>query len=84
MSVDNDNMWAFLKHQKSCPGALEDAVQVLLKLTKGKNFSGAANHWLDSLEMIKFVIVCEATALVLSDRWQAFRMSEAYEEDGME
>lgn len=67
-----DNMWKFLEHQKSNPEALKNAVDTLNGYTKKKGFAGAENAQLDSLEMVKFTIICEAAALVLSDDWQAF------------
>lgn len=67
-----DQMWKFLEKQRSNPEALINAVDTLIGFTKGKNFAGEKNRQLDSLEMIKFTIICEAAALVLSDDWQAF------------
>lgn len=67
-----NTMWKFLEKQKSNPEALEGAVNTLIGFTKGKNFAGEKNRQLDSIEMIKFTIICEAAALVLSDDWQAF------------
>lgn len=67
-----DSMWKFLEHQKSNPEALKNAVDTLIGFTKKKGFAGAENAQLDSLEMVKFTIICEAAALVLSDDWKAF------------
>lgn len=67
-----DKMWEFLEKQKSNPEALKQAVDTLIGFTKGKTFAGEKNRQLDSLEMIKFTIICEAAALVLSEDWQAF------------
>lgn len=67
-----DQMWKFLEKQKSNPEALKNAVDTLIGFTTGKNFAGEKNRQLDSLEMIKFTIICEAAALVLSDDWPAF------------
>ncbi len=67
-----DQMWKFLEKQKSNPEALKNAVDTLIGFAKGKNYSGEKNRQLDSLEMVKFTIICEAAALVLSDDWQAF------------
>ena len=67
-----DNTWKFLEHQASNPEALKQAVDTLIGYTKKKGFAGAENAQLDSLEMVKFTIICEAAALVLSDDWQAF------------
>lgn len=67
-----DNTWKFLEHQESNPEALKQAVDTLIGYTKKKGFAGAENAQLDSLELVKHVIICEAAALVLSDDWQAF------------
>lgn len=67
-----DNTWKFLEHQESNPEALKQAVDTLIRYTKKKGFAGAENAQLDSLELVKHVIICEAAALVLSDDWQAF------------
>ena len=67
-----DSMWKFLEHQKSNPEALKNAVDTLIGFKKKKGFAGAENAQLDSLEMVKFTIICEAAALVLSDDWKAF------------
>lgn len=67
-----DSMWKFLEHQKSNPEALKNAVDTLIGFTKKKGFAGAENAQLDNLEMVKFTIICEAAALVLSGDWQAF------------
>ena len=67
-----DNTWKFLEHQESNPEALKQAVDTLIGYTKKKGFAGAENAQPDSLEMVKFTIICEAAALVLSDDWQAF------------
>lgn len=67
-----DSAWKFLEHQESNPEALKNAVDTLIGHTKKKGFAGAENAQLDSLEMVKFTIICEAAALVLSDDWQAF------------
>lgn len=67
-----DNVWKFLEHQKSNPEALKQAVDTLIGYSKKKGFAGAENAQLDSLEVVKHVIICEAAALVLSDDWQAF------------
>lgn len=67
-----DNTWEFLEHQESNPEALKQAVDTLIGYTKKKGFAGAENAQLDSLELVKHVIICEAAALVLSDDWQAF------------
>ena len=67
-----DNTWKFLEHQESNPEELKQAVDTLIGYTKKKGFSGAENAQLDSLELVKHVIICEAAALVLSDDWQAF------------
>ena len=63
-----DNTWKFLEHQESNPEALKQAVDTLIGYTKKKGFAGAENAQLDSLELVKHVIICEAAALVLSDR----------------
>lgn len=67
-----DQMWKFLEKQKSNPEALKNAIDTLIGFTKAKSFSGKKNRRLDSLEVVKFTIICEAAALVLSDDWQAF------------
>lgn len=67
-----DNTWKFLEHQESNPEALKQAVDTLIGYTKKKGFAGAENAQLDSLELVKHVIICEAAALVLRDDWQAF------------
>lgn len=67
-----DNMWAFLEHQESSPEGLKNAVDTLIGFAKGKNYAGEKNRQMDSLEMVKWTIICEAAALVLSDDWQAF------------
>ena len=71
-----DNTWKFLEHQESNPEALKQAVDTLIGYTKKKGFAGAENAQLDSLELVKHVIICEAAALVLSDDWQAFMKME--------
>ena len=78
-----DNMWKFLEHHKSNPKALENAVSTLIGYTKKKGFAREENAQLDSLELVKWVIICEATALVLSEDWQAFmKYKEGGKEDG--
>lgn len=62
-----DNTWKFLEHQESNPEALKQAVDTLIGYTKKKGFAGAENAQLDSLEMVKFTIICEAAALVLTE-----------------
>lgn len=59
-----DNTWKFLEHQESNPEALKQAVDTLIGYTKKKGFAGAENAQLDSLELVKHVIICEAAALV--------------------
>lgn len=78
--MNDSTMWKFLEHQKSNPAALESAVHTLIGYVKGKNYAGAANKQLDSLEMVKFTIICEATALVLSEDWQEFMKREIRKE----
>lgn len=73
--------WTFLKRQKSNPTALKSAVDTLINYTKKKGFAGTENAQLDSLEMVKYVIICEAAALVLSDDWQAFMAYRAKEKE---
>ena len=58
-----DNTWKFLEHQESNPEALKQAVDTLIGYTKKKGFAGAENAQLDSLELVKHVIICEAAAL---------------------
>lgn len=67
-----DQMWKFLERQESNPEALKNAIDTLIGFTRSKGFSGDRNRQLDSLEMVKFTIICEAAALVLSDDWNAF------------
>lgn len=57
-----DNTWKFLEHQESNPEALKQAVDTLIGYTKKKGFAGAENAQLDSLELVKHVIICEAAA----------------------
>ena len=78
-----DNTWKFLEHQESNPEALKQAVDTLIGYTKKKGFAGAENAQPDSLEMVKFTIICEAAALVLSDDWQIMEYRKAGgKEDG--
>ena len=67
-----DQMWKFLERQESNPEALKNAIDTLIGFTRSKGFAGDRNRQLDSLEMVKFTIICEAAALVLSDDWNAF------------
>ncbi len=67
-----NSTWKFLEQQKSNPEALKQAVDTLIGYTKKKGFARAENAQLDSLEIVKHVIICEAAALVLSDDWQEF------------
>ena len=52
-----DNTWKFLEHQESNPEALKQAVDTLIGYTKKKGFAGAENAQLDSLELVKHVII---------------------------
>lgn len=66
-----DSMWDFLKdgsHEANIEG-LKDGVYSLIKMTTQKDAGqrGKAYHIpFDLLEMVKWQIICEATALVLS------------------
>ena len=67
-----DNVWDFLKHQEGSPEGLENAVDTLIGYTKKKGFPKEENAQLDSLEMVKYTIICEEAALVLSNDWKEF------------
>lgn len=72
-----------MEKQQSNPEALKNAVDTLIRYTREKSFAGEKNKQLDSLEMVKYTIICEAAALVLSDDWQAFmEYKKAQEETG--
>lgn len=63
-----DNTWKFLEHQESNPEALKQAVDTLIGYTKKKGFAGAENAQLDSLELVKHVIICEASGAGIKRR----------------
>ena len=66
-----DSMWDFLKdgHQKANIPALKNAVYSLIQMTTQKDAGQretGKNIPFAMLDMIKWQIICEATALVLS------------------
>lgn len=66
-----DSMWDFLKdghHEANIP-ALKDAVYTLIGMTTQKD-AGQRGKGIpfDMLDIVKWQIICEATALVLSGR----------------
>ena len=68
-----DTMWSFLMThgQKANVSALKEYVYDLIQLTTQKDAGQRGNKKnisFDDLDMIKFSIICEATALVLSGK----------------
>lgn len=66
-----DSMWNFLKdgEQKGDVKALKDAVYTLIQMTTQKNAGqreAGKNVPFEILDLLKWQIICEATALVLS------------------
>jgi len=66
-----DSMWDFLKdgkHEANIP-ALKDAVYTLIGMTTQKDAGQRGKGFpFEMLEIVKWQIICEATALVLSGR----------------
>jgi hypothetical protein len=73
------NQWDFLKErgQQANIPALKDAVNQLLHLSTAKSFKAAEQGQLDALPMIKFTIICEAAALVLSGELDKLEVSDS-------
>lgn len=68
-----DSMWDFLKdrHQEANIQGLKDAVYSLIGMTTQKDAGqreAGKNIPFEMLDLIKWQIICEATALVLSGR----------------
>lgn len=80
-----DSMWDFLKdgsHEANIEG-LKDGVYTLIKMTTQKDAGQrgkAGNVPFDMLEMVKWQIICEATALVLSGELDKLKTEEAKNE----
>lgn len=80
-----DSMWDFLKdgsHEPNIDG-LKDGVYTLIQMSTQKDAGqrGKAGHVpFDLLEMVKWQIICEATALVLSGELDKLEMEEAKNE----
>lgn len=80
-----DTMWSFLMThgQKANIKALKEYVYDLIQLTTQKDAGQRGNKKnisFDDLDMIKFSIICEATALVLSGKLDALE-DESENED---
>lgn len=68
-----DSMWDFLKNggQKANINALKDAVYTLIQMFTQKNAGQRKDSKavpFEVLEMVKWTIICEAAALVISGR----------------
>lgn len=79
-----DTMWSFLMTggQKANIPALKEYVYDLIQLTTQKDAGQrgkAKNISFDELDMIKFSIVCEAVALVLSGKLDALENEDENE-----
>ena len=82
--VNGKRGWEFLQDrgQKANPAALKSAVYALIGMsaqkTGGEQSNGKKSDLpFESLEMIKFTIICEAAALVLSGRLDELNVSES-------
>lgn len=84
-NVIKDSMWDFLKdgsHEANIEG-LKDGVYSLIQMTTQKDagLRGKAGHVpFEMLEMVKWQIICEATALVLSGELDKLKTEEAKNE----
>lgn len=81
----NDDMWACFKKggQKANIPALENAVNALITMTTQKTAGQRSGDdakgrlpW-EMLDVVKWTIICEATALVLSGELEKLKTDEA-------
>lgn len=68
-----DKMWAFLEKAEADPDMLENAVKSLTGLAKSKSFSKDRQWQLETIPMIKWQIIVEASRLVLDPRWEQIK-----------